>query len=291
MEYIEVAIEIAPFSEDASEIIIAEIDQLGFESYLTESPFLKCYIPRDSFSEPNLKTILSEFINSDFSCKYTLDLIPEKNWNAVWESDFEPVVIDNRCTVKATFHKGLPKTKYTITIDPKMAFGTGHHQTTSLMIDALLHMEGRGVDRKIKGMQVLDMGCGTGVLAILAAKMGALSPVHAIDIDHIAVQSAIENTKRNRVSDKVKALCGDASLIQSNKYDLILANINRNILLEDMSTYTMGLKERGILLISGFYEQDFAMLQAEGNRNGLQLFTQNIKEKWGMLGFVKKNRS
>ena len=183
--------------------------------------------------------------------RYSLSLIPEQNWNALWESSFEPVVIDGRCTIKASFHKGLPRTKYTIVIDPKMAFGTGHHQTTTLIIKSMLAHE-----KDIRGLQVLDMGCGTGILSILAAKMKAAVPVHAIDIDPVAVRSARENARRNRVPDRIHTLCGDASLIQAGKYDLILANINRNIILEDLSTYARGMKPGALLITSGFYEED-----------------------------------
>ncbi len=283
MEYIEVSFEITPFREDFAEIIMAEIEELGFESYVTEEPFLKAYIGRDRFSEPNLKTILSLFHSPDFSVRHSLNLIREQNWNAIWESSFEPVIVDGRCTIKASFHKGLPRTKYTITIDPKMAFGTGHHQTTSLIIKTML-----GVEKEIKGLQVLDMGCGTGILGILAAKMKAIHPIHAIDIDPIATRSAVENAYRNRVGDKIKALCGDASLIQAGKYDLILANINRNIIIEDISTYSKALRPGGRIITSGFYEEDVPMVEAEASRHGLELQSVETLENWAAVLFQKK---
>ena len=142
MEYIEVSIEITPFQDDYAEIVTAEISDLGFESYLTEEPYLKAYIPREQFKEPHLKTVLSLIPQTDFKVRYSLALIPEQNWNALWESSFEPVVIDGRCTVKASFHK------------------TGHHQTTTLIIKSMLAHE-----KDIRGLQVLDMGCGTGILS------------------------------------------------------------------------------------------------------------------------------
>ncbi len=288
MEYIEVRIEITPFNEENSEIVLAEIDQLGFESYMTESPYLICYIPKDNFSEPNLKTLLSGFLSSDFSIKYVINLIKEQNWNQVWESSFEPVVVDGLCTIKASFHKGLPKTPYTIIIDPKMAFGTGHHETTTLMILGLLEEKSGKSGDNIKNRQLLDMGCGTGILSILAAKMGGAIPIHAIDIDPIAVRSANENSRKNRVDHKIKTLCGDASLIQRGKYEIILANINRNILLEDMSTYATALKNSGLLMISGFYEEDIPLLIAEGAKHHLDYLSQLTKEKWAMVKFVKR---
>lgn len=280
MEYIELSISITPFSEDNADMIVAEIDELGYESYLYEEPLLKAYIKKDLFNEQRLKTILSGFRSLDFSTSYSLNLIKEENWNAVWESSFEPVVIDGKCTIKATYHKGLPRTKYNITINPKMAFGTGHHQTTCLMIESLLSED-------IKGKQVLDMGCGTGILSILSAKMKAKILVHSIDVDPIAVNSTKENAYKNRVSDKIEALCGDASLIQAGKYDLILANINRNIILEDLSTYTRGLKHEGMIILSGFYEDDLPMIRNEASVQGLKFINFISKDKWVAAKFAK----
>lgn len=282
MEYIEVSIEISPFKDEYAEIVTAEIDSLGFESYLTEEPYLKAYIPKERFSEPHLKTVLSLIPETDFKVRYTLTLIPEQNWNALWESAFEPVVIDGRCTIKASFHKGLPRTRYTVTIDPKMAFGTGHHQTTFLIVRSMLQSE-----KDIRDKQVLDMGCGTGILSILAAKMKAAVPVHAIDIDPVAVRSARENAGRNRVGDRIKSLCGDASLIQAGRYDLIIANINRNIILEDLSTYSRGLRQEGHLITSGFYEEDCAMIEAEASRHGLERISSDSMDSWATVTFKK----
>ena len=282
MEYIEVSLEIDPFRDEYAEIVTAEISDLGFESYLTEEPYLKAYIPKEQFSEPRLKTVLSLIPETDFKVRHTLNLIPEQNWNALWESSFEPVVIDGRCTIKASFHKGLPRTRYTITIDPKMAFGTGHHQTTSLIIRSMMQSE-----KDIRDKQVLDMGCGTGILSILAAKMKAAIPVHAIDIDPVAVRSARENARRNRVGDRITTLCGDTSLIQAGKYDLIIANINRNIILEDMVTYSRGLRPGGLLITSGFYEEDCAMTEAEASRHGLERVSSDTMDRWATVTFKK----
>lgn len=286
MEYIEVQIEITPFSDQSAEIVTAEIESLGFDSFVVEEPFLKAYIPRQTFVEQHLKAVLSIFIKGDFVVKYSLNLIKEQNWNEVWESNFDPIIIDGKCTIKASFHKGLKRTKYNITIDPKMAFGTGHHQTTSLMVKGLL--DAHALDKSfIKDKQVLDMGSGTGILAILVAKMGALNMVHAIDIDHIAVWSSLENAYRNKVAKKIKAICGDAVLIQAGKYDLILANINRNILLEDMSTYSRGLRPNGDLFLSGFYEEDIPILLTEARKHNLEYVSSMTMEKWAMLKLHK----
>lgn len=282
MDYIEVQIEITPFSEDFSDIVVAHIEELGFESYVTEAPYLKAYIPVEQFSERNLKLLLSGIDRDLFELSYTTNFIKEQNWNAVWEASFEPIVI-GKCTVKAHFHKGLPRTKYTITITPKMAFGTGHHQTTSLMMEVMQKEE-----KFIRDHKVLDMGCGTGILAILAAKMKSATPVHAIDIDPTAVFSVRENAWKNRVHEKIDSRCGDASLIQTAKYDIILANINRNILLQDMATYTRGLLPSGVLVISGFYTQDLQMLTEEASGCGLEYEYHLEKENWVAAKFTKK---
>ncbi len=282
MDYIEVAIAFTPFSDDAAEWVMAEMGELSYESFSIENERLLAYIPKDDFSEPNLKVVLSGFNHAPFQLSYSLRLIPEENWNAVWESNFEPVVVDGRCTVKASFHKGLKRTKYTVRIDPKMAFGTGHHQTTTLMIRLML-----GMEKELSGKQVMDLGCGTGVLGILAAKMKALVPVHAIDIDPTAVRSAMENARKNRVGDKFKVLCGDASLLQAGKYDVILANINRNILLQDMSTYARSLRPDGRLLVSGFYVEDIAMLEVEAQEQGLTLIQTVEMDNWAAIIFGK----
>ena len=281
MNYIEVCIEINPFSEDTAEQIIAVIEDLPFESFVTEEPFLKGYIPQERHSVSDFKTLLSVFGNrEDFTLTITNNFIEHENWNAVWESNYPPIIIGNCCTVKAGFHKGLPRTRYTIKIDPKMAFGTGHHNTTHLMVEAML-------DMRFKGKKVLDMGCGTGILAILAAKMGAEVPVHAIDIDPVAVQSAIENSKKNRAGEKIKSLTGDASLIQRSRYDIILANINRNIILSDLNTYSEALLPGGTILLSGFYKSDAAMIEQEAQKYGLKRTLIREMENWSLLKLEK----
>ena len=278
MNYIEVAIEITPYTEEYAEIVMAMLDDIPFESFSTEEPLLKGYIGQDNFNQQNLKTVLSFFDNgaSEFSVSYTTSFIQEENWNKTWESDFEPIFIDGLVTVKAPFHRNLPLTKYNIRIEPKMAFGTGHHQTTTMMVKAMLDLNGEGEAsgimcgasgalggkwRSLRNKQVLDMGTGTGVLAILAAKMNAKRAVHAIDVDIVAVNSAKENAWKNRLAEAVHTLYGDGSLIQANKYDLILANINRNILLQDMDTYYRGMRSGGVLVLSGFYTEDIPVLE------------------------------
>lgn len=295
MDYIEVAFEITPFSEEIAECITAEIAELGFESFYTEEPFLKGYIQQEVYNPAHLKCLLSGYMNLEgIKVSYSANLIKAQNWNAVWEAGFEPIVMDNAVTVKASFHK-MPLTKYNIRIDPNMAFGTGHHQTTSMMLKTLLMLNGEGAEKlpacdwkSMRNKQVLDMGTGTGVLGFLAAKMKAKRPVHAIDVDLNAVNSAKDNAWKNRLHEATHILYGDASLIQADKYDLILANINRNILLEDMSTYARGMRAGGILAMSGFYTGDIPLLMEEAARQGLVFVHQMEIEGWACLLLRKK---
>lgn len=280
-EYIEVAVKITPFSEENAEIVTAEISELPFESFTMEDPVLKCYIQKELYDAQALKVVLGGLEGLGFETEFSANLMPAVNWNAVWESQFTPIVVDGRCTIKASFHEGLKRTRYNITIDPKMAFGTGHHQTTYMMCRALLQNE-----EAVKDKVVLDMGCGTAVLAILAAKMKA-SHVYGIDIDAVAAISAYDNAKLNRVGKKIETYCGDASLLQRNTYDLILANINRNILLQDIPTYTQCLRKDGQLYISGFYVEDMPMLIGMAASTGLEYVGHDSIDNWCCIRFRK----
>ncbi len=319
MDYIEVTFSIEPFSIENAEIVEAIVVDCGFESFVTEDEALKGYIPIDDYSAEiprRLKILLGDFCDraqspryssgatenaaeaaSGFTVSFQTNYIKEQNWNLPWEEQFSPIVVDGLCTVKADFHKDLKRTKYNITIKPNMAFGTGHHQTTTLMMRTLLKLAGVGSSgtaestgsvgsqgcNALKGKQVLDMGTGTGILAILAAKLGALRPVHAIDVDVTAVNSAKENLWKNRLHKAVIVLYGDASLIQAGKYDIILANINRNILMEDLSTYQRGLKPGGLVVMSGFFGEDIPMLVERGAELGLTKVYSELLENWGLL--------
>ena len=323
MDYIEVTFSIEPFSIENAEIVEAIVVDCGFESFVTEDEALKGYIPIDDYSAEiprRLKILLGDFCDraqspryssgatenaaeaaSGFTVSFQTNYIKEQNWNLPWEEQFSPIVVDGLCTVKADFHKDLKRTKYNITIKPNMAFGTGHHQTTTLMMRTLLKLAGvessgtaeskgsvgsQGCNA-LKGKQVLDMGTGTGILAILAAKLGALRPVHAIDVDVTAVNSAKENLWKNRLRKAVIVLYGDASLIQAGKYDIILANINRNILMEDLSTYQRGLRPGGLVVMSGFFGEDIPMLVERGAELGLTKVYSELLENWGLLVLAK----
>lgn len=281
-EYIEVTVRITPYSEENAEILTAEISELPFESFTSEDPYLKCYIQKELYDPLALKVVLSGIEDYGFDVEHSASLMPAVNWNAVWESQFSPIVVDGKCTIKASFHEGLKKTRFNITIDPKMAFGTGHHQTTYMMCRALLQNE-----ESVKGKTVMDMGCGTAILAILAAKMKA-AKVYGIDIDAIAAISAYDNARLNRVGTKIETYCGDASLLQRNTYDVFLANINRNILLQDIPTYSACIRGEGLLFVSGFYTEDMPMIIGMAANHGLEYVSHDTMENWCCVKFRKK---
>ena len=281
-EYIEVTVKITPFSEENAEILTAEIGELPYESFIAEEPYLKCYIQKELYDPQALKVVLNGAEDYGLEVDFSSNLMPAVNWNAVWESQFTPIVVDGLCTIKASFHEGLRKTRYNITIDPKMAFGTGHHQTTYMMCRALLQNEDA-----VRGKVVMDMGCGTAVLAILAAKMKA-AHVYGIDIDAVAAISAYDNARLNRVGKVIETYCGDASLLQRNSYDVLLANINRNILLQDIPTYSLCLHKGGLLFVSGFYLEDMPMILGVAQNVGLEYAGHDTIDNWCCIKFEKK---
>jgi len=280
-EYIEVSMHITPFSEENAEILTAEISELPFESFSTEGEVLKCYIQKDLYDAQALKVVMSGLDYPGFDVEYSANLMPAVNWNAVWESQFTPIVVDGKCTIKASFHEGLKKTRFNITIDPKMAFGTGHHQTTYMMCRALLQNEDA-----VRGKVVMDMGCGTAILAILAAKMKA-GQVYGIDIDAVAAISAYDNARLNRVGTRIETYCGDASLLQRNSYDVFLANINRNILLQDIPTYAACIRKGGLLFVSGFYLEDMPMIVGMATSVGLNYVSHDTMDNWCCIKFSR----
>ena len=281
-EYIEVTVKITPFSEENADIVTAEISELPFESFTAEDPCLKCYIQKELYDQQALKVVLDGVGEYGFDVDFSANLMPAVNWNALWESQFTPIVVDGQCTIKASFHEGLRRTRYNITIDPKMAFGTGHHQTTYMMCRALLANE-----YAVRGKVVMDMGCGTAILAILAAKMKA-SKVYGVDIDAVAAISAYDNARLNRVGKVIETYCGDASLLQRNSYDVLLANINRNILLQDIPTYSLCLHKEGLLFVSGFYLEDMPMIIGVAQNSGLEYVSHDSIDNWCCIKFAKK---
>ncbi len=278
MDYIEIKLTIQPYSEELSEILTAELGDLGFESFFETEDGLEAYIQVKSYNKKDLEKLLENY-KEGYSIELKETLIKAQNWNAVWESNFEPITIDNRCTVRAPFHTDMPKLEYDIVITPKMSFGTGHHDTTYLVAEWLLNND-------VKNLKVLDMGCGTGILAILAAMRNAQS-IDAIDIDEWAYNNAIENVKTNNVADKITIQQGDAALLKGHTYDLILANINRNILLQDMAAYVDSLTEGGTLVVSGIFTEDIPTITEEATKQGLQQVEEKSRNKWARVVFRK----
>lgn len=279
MNYIEVKFQISPYQEYISDLLIAELGEIGFESFAPTDDYLEAYILQDNFEESKLKMTLDNF-QYEVKIEYTITPIAEKNWNEEWEKNyFEPIVIGNDCVIHSSFHKDIPQAKYDIVIDPKMAFGTGHHETTSLVIDQILNMD-------LADKSLLDMGCGTAVLAILAAMRGAKNLL-AIDIDIWCTDNSIENIAMNNV-EGIKVELGGAELLEGLHFDIILANINRNILLSDMEKYAACLSVGGELYMSGFYTQDIPSIEAEANRNGLKLISYKEKNNWVVVKTIKE---
>ena len=261
--------------QPAVDILIAELAELGFDSFLETRDGLLAYVKKELWNPADLRNV-HILANEDFDIDYEVSEIVQENWNEQWEKNFEPINVDNQCVVRAPFHE-KQDVAYDIVITPKMSFGTGHHETTHMMLEMVL-----GLDFKDKS--VLDMGCGTGVLAILAAMKGARS-VDAIDIDNWSYLNAMENVSGNGC-EQIKVFEGDVSLLTNQSYDIILANINRNILLSDISVYAGHLKKDGVLLLSGFYKEDIALISKECAAYGLS-FQENLeKNNWVASKYV-----
>lgn len=277
-EYIEVTLRISPFSETNAEIAEAEMVSLSYEAFMSEGETLKAYIPRNLYDPRKLKLILYPL---PFRTDFSANLIPPQNWNAGWESEFAPVVIDGKVTVCSPERPAAKRTRFNIKIRPNMAFGTAHHTTTRMMISQMLSSEAL-----IRGGVVMDIGCGTGVLAILAVKMGA-AKAYGIDIDAVAAQSAFDNARMNRVGRKVETYCGDSSLLQMGKYDLLLANIHKNVIIDNMKVFSMSVKKGGRLFFSGFYDEDCADLVEAASSCGLSLCSERHEDGWALLELEK----
>jgi len=257
------------------EILMAELGLVGFESFVETEDGLTAYIQKADWSEAIIESV-QILKSSEFEITYSFNEIAQTNWNETWEKNFHPIEVEGVCTVRAPFHKQA-KTTLDIIIEPKMSFGTGHHETTHLMIQYLLHEE-------LEGKVVLDMGCGTGVLAIIAEKLGANS-VDAIDIDSWSYENSLENIARNQCS-KLSVYQGDSQLLSGRSYDLIIANINRNILIADMVAYAKSLNKDGILFLSGFYESDVPLIQKACTSHMLKLVQTRIRGEWVALKFL-----
>ncbi|RYC53383.1 50S ribosomal protein L11 methyltransferase [Flagellimonas olearia] len=272
--YLEYDFTIEP-AQPATDILIAELGEVGFESFVENETGLLAYILKSDWREDILDGL---FIlqQPGFEISWIQKEIQQQNWNAEWERNFHPITVGDRCMVRAPFHPAA-EVEYDIVIEPKMSFGTGHHETTHMMLQHILDMD-------VQGKSVLDMGCGTGVLAILAKKKGA-GPVDAIDIDEWCYLNTQENIERNDC-ESIKAFQGDSSLLKGKKYNVILANINRNILMEDIPVYVECLTSGGTLLLSGFYLKDLDAISSKCAAYGLQ-FEKNLeKNNWISAKYV-----
>ena len=277
MRYMEVSCGLQYFDQQIIDILIAELSEMGFESFQETEKGLNAYIADVNLNEEKLNLLPPQII--DNRIKYSFQRIEKKNWNELWEKEYDPVIVDNQCVIRAPFHNDLPKLKYEIVIEPKMSFGTGHHETTFLMVKMMLSYN-------IQQKHVLDIGCGTGILAILASKIGALS-IFAADIDTWAYENTVENIEKNKCKN-IETFRGGMDVLPDKKFDVILANINRNILLDDMSKYADALQPEGDILFSGIYKNDMEQIMLAGKSNDLIFMNFIEKNNWVALQFTKK---
>lgn len=261
--------------ELGSEILVAELGEKPFESFIETEFGVTAYIQKALWTEDVLEDIFI-LTSPEFTVSYTIEEIEQVNWNEEWEKNFEAIDVDGICHVRAPFHEKTDA-KYDIVIEPKMSFGTGHHETTHMMIQHLLETD-------VTGKKTLDMGCGTAILAILAEMKGA-QPIDAIDIDNWCYLNSIENAERNDCHH-ISVYEGDAALLAGLNYDVIIANINRNILLEDMQQYVDCLNPGGTLFLSGFYEEDIPVIDASCTEKGLTYVKKHQKNNWVALKYV-----
>lgn len=277
-DYIELICSIDSSDQElVSDILIAQLVENGFESFELEDDKIKAYIPESEFDKNVLHKITIK--NVDFcSIEFQYRNLKNKNWNEEWEKNFQPIVVEDKCHIKAPFHPSKPDAEYEITIMPKMSFGTGHHPSTYLIIQMMMEMN-------FTGKKVLDMGCGTGILAILAEMTGA-EDILAVDNNDWAYDNAVENFTTNNCQ-KITALLGDRKMIKGKLFDIILANINRNVLLEDIKYYKDSLLKRGTLVVSGILKNDLAIIKNEAISNGFKYQDYIEKENWVAIHFIK----
>lgn len=279
MKYLEFIFHTTPCTETVNDVLSAVLGEVGFESFVEQPDGIAAYIQKDLYNESSLKEAIADFPLSDTQVEYTYREAEDKDWNEEWEKNFfQPIVIGDRCCIHSTFHKDTPKTEYEILINPQMAFGTGHHETTSSIISELL-------DADLKDKSVLDMGCGTSILAILASMRGA-NPVTAIDIDDWCVNNSKDNIILNQINNITVEL-GDASLLKGRKpFDVIIANINRNILLADMPQYAACMHAGSELYMSGFYVQDIPVIREKAENLGMKFIHYREKNNWAAVKFI-----
>ncbi|RYE36449.1 MAG: 50S ribosomal protein L11 methyltransferase [Sphingobacteriaceae bacterium] len=276
MNYVELLFTTIYQEDYQQDLLMNALAEAGCDTFEELDFGFKAYMPSASFNKRFLDERLEPF-QQMLSFSYEVNLIPQKNWNIVWESNFNPIQIKDQIWVRATFHEPRKDFPFEIVIDPKMAFGTGHHQTTSMMMDFML-------DTVFTGKKVLDMGCGTGILAILAAKKNAVE-ITAIDYDPVCCESTIENAALNQV-ENIRVICGSKEVIPDEQFDVILANINRNILLDQLETYASRLKPNGLLFLSGFYEDpDLEIIKDAADKYRFTYSFHKKSENWVAVKF------
>lgn len=273
--YIEYHFTMVPL-QPTSEILVAQLGELGFESFTETETGLKAYIQKKELN-PSLIDDIQALNSLEFEISYKVVEIPQVNWNAEWEKNFNPIEVNGECALRAPFHPPF-NVKYEIIIEPKMSFGTGHHETTFMMLQFIL-------ENDFKEKSVIDMGCGTAVLAILSEMKGA-AKIDAVDIDEWCYENSIENIERN-ICKNISVYKGDASFFKEKKYEVIIANINRNILLQDMEIYFNGLEDNGTLYLSGFYKEDLELISETCNNLGLTFVENKVRNNWIAAKFRK----
>ena len=280
-DYMQVRLRVEPCSEMATDVLAAMLGEIEYESFVPDEQGVTAFVPQGKYDEARLREVLAQFPIDGITLSYEATFVPGQDWNEEWEKNyFKPIVVGNECVIHSTFHHDVPQARYDVLIDPKMAFGTGHHETTTLMLQAIL-------DNDFTGRSLLDMGCGTAVLAILACMKGA-GPVVAVDIDEFATENAVENVRLNGVSGVEVRLGGAGVLKEEERFDYVLANINRNILLADMCAYVAHMKSGSRIFMSGFYVEDIPVIRAEAERLGLRFVGHSEKNRWAAVECVKE---
>jgi ribosomal protein L11 methyltransferase len=275
MNYIELNVIVEP-KEQGSDILIAQLSDLGFESFVETETGFAAYIQEEEYSEEEVLLSFNDF-SDIFQITHSSRIIPQQNWNKEWESNFQPIEVEGKCFIRAPFHEVKKGFTYDVIIEPKMSFGTGHHDTTQLMIQQLMLLN-------VKNKSLLDMGCGTGVLAIVASMMGA-NPITAVDIDDWSYENTIENLAKNNINN-VNVHKGDAKILDGKTFQTILANINKNVLLTDMPVYICSLEKGGNLVLSGFFETDASEIIKQAEGLGLNFEGKKTSNQWTMLHFI-----
>ncbi len=279
-DYIEVRFDVEPCDATSTDVLAAMLCDVEFESFVPDESGLTAYVKRELYNEAAIADIVKSF-PLQAQINWRAEVIEGQDWNSEWEKNyFQPIVVGDKCVIHSSFHTDIPKVEYDIVIDPKMAFGTGHHATTSLIIRQLLEMS-------LDGLSVMDMGTGTGILAILSAMRGA-GKVSAIEIDEFAYVNAVDNVKING-EPQINVMLGDASLLANEEpVDVFIANINRNIITADIAEYAKTLKSGGIMLLSGFYEEDVEVIMSQARLHSLDYQSHTVQDHWTCLRLVKQ---